>query len=110
MKSSDMNARRLLSFAAAMALLKEYKEEDDHVEITSLLELHMLDETVQQQARLLERKMLSFTNYMNEMNGVGGGAVAGIGVGPQGEPGRDPVFMPMNRRLTGKKKKKNANK
>jgi hypothetical protein len=107
-KSPNTNAKRLLSFAAAMALLREYKEEDDSTEILSLLELHMLDETVQLQARLLERKMLSFRSFMDidEMNGVGGGAVAGIGVGPQGEPGRDPVFMPMNRR---KKKKKNGN-
>ena len=105
MKSNDRNARRLLSFAAAIALLREYKEEDDDLDIAVLLELHMEDETVQQQARLLEKNMLSFKNYMNEMNGVGGGAVAGIGVGPQGEPGRDPMFMPMNRR---KKKKKNA--
>ena len=106
-KSPNTNAKRLLSFAAAMALLREYKEEDDSTELLSLLELHMLDETVQLQARLLERKMLSFRSFMDidEMNGVGGGAVAGIGVGPQGEPGRDPVFMPMNRR---KKKKKNA--
>jgi len=105
-RSSDMNARRLLSFAAAMALLREYEENDDELDISVLLELHMADETVQQQARLLESNVLSLKNYMEEMNGVGGGAVAGIGVGPQGEPGRDPVFMPMNRR---KKKKKNAN-
>ena len=109
-RSSDMNARRLLSFAAAMALLREYEEKDDELDIAVLLELHMEDETVQQQARLLESNVLSLKNYMEEMNGVGGGAVAGIGVGPQGEPGRDPVFMPMNRRLTRKKKKKNANK
>ena len=32
MRSSDRNARRLLSFAAALALLREYKEEDDNVE------------------------------------------------------------------------------
>ena len=104
-RSSDMNARRLLSFAAAMALLREYEETDDELDVAVLLELHMEDETVQQQARLLESNVLSLKNYMEEMNGVGGGAVAGIGVGPQGEPGRDPVFMPMNRR---KKKKKNA--
>ena len=104
-RSSDMNARRLLSFAAAMALLREYEEKDDELDIAVLLELHMEDETVKQQARLLESNVLSLRNYMEEMNGVGGGAVAGIGVGPQGEPGRDPVFMPMNRR---KKKKKNA--
>mgnify|MGYP001289995757 FL=1 len=104
-RSSDMNARRLLSFAAAMALLREYEEKDDELDVGVLLELYMQDETVQQQARLLESNVLSLKNYMEEMNGVGGGAVAGIGVGPQGEPGRDPVFMPMNRR---KKKKKNA--
>ena len=105
-RSSDMNARRLLSFAAAMALLREYEETDDELDVAVLLELHMEDETVQQQARLLESNVLSLKNYMEEMNGVAGGAVAGIGVGPQGETGRDPVSMPMNRR---KKKKKNAN-
>ena len=104
-RSSDMNSRRLLSFAAAMALLREYEEKDDELDVGVLLELYMQDETVQQQARLLESNVLSLKNYMEEMNGVGGGAVAGIGVGPQGEPGRDPVFMPMNSR---KKKKKNA--
>ena len=104
-RSSDMNSRRLLSFAAAMALLREYEEKDDELDVGVLLELYMQDETVQQQARLLESNVLSLKNYMEEMNGVGGGAVAGIGVGPQGEPGRDTVFMPMNRR---KKKKKNA--
>jgi hypothetical protein len=102
-----MNAKRLLSFAAAMALLREYKEEDDDVNISSLLELYMNDETVVQNARLLEGNIVSFKDYyLDEMNGVGGGAVAGIGVGPQGEPGVDPRFMPMIRR---KKKKKDAN-
>jgi len=106
-RSSDQNARRLLSFAAAMALLREYKEEDDDVNISSLLELYMNDETVVQNARLLEGNIVSFKDYyLDEMNGVGGGAVAGIGVGPQGEPGVDPRFMPMIRR---KKKKKDAN-
>lgn len=34
-------------------------------------------------------------------NAVGGGNIAGLGVGPQGEPGRPPQLMPMARR--GKK-------
>jgi hypothetical protein len=50
--------------------------------------------------------VLSFRTYIDEMNGVGGGAVAGIGIGPQGEPGVDPRMMPLARR---KKKKKNGN-
>ena len=49
--------------------------------------------------------MLSFSNFIDEENGVGGGAIAGVGIGPQGEPGVDPRMMPMARR----KKKKNAN-
>ena len=104
-RSSDMNARRLLTFAAAMALLKEYKDDDDELDVAVLLELHMKDEKVQQQARLLESNVLSFKNYIDEENGVGGGAIAGVGIGPQGEPGVDPRLMPMARR---KKKKKNA--
>ena len=103
-RSSDMNARRLLSFAAAMALLREYDENDDDLDVGVLLELYMQDEDVIAQAKLLESNVLSFKNFIDEENGVGGGAIAGLGVGPQGEPGRDPVMMPMVRR----KKKKNG--
>tara|TARA_B100002019_G_C21220534_1_gene574503 strand:+ start:395 stop:913 length:519 start_codon:yes stop_codon:yes gene_type:complete len=104
-RSSDQNSRRLLSFAAAMALLKEYEEHEDDLDVGVLLELYMQDEKVQQQARLLESNVLSFSNFIDEENGVGGGAIAGVGIGPQGEPGVDPRMMPMARR----KKKKNAN-
>ena len=100
-----MQARRLLSFAAAIALLREYKEEDDEVEVGALLELYMKEESVIQNAKLLEHNTLSFRQF-NEMMGVGGGAIAGIGIGPQGEPGVDPRLMPMARRK--KKKKKNG--
>ena len=105
-RSSDRNARRLLTFAAAMALLREYKDDDDDLDVAVLLEHYMEDEKVQQQARLLESNVLSFSNFIDEENGVAGGAIAGIGIGPQGEPGVDPRLMPMARR---KKKKKNAN-
>ena len=40
-------------------------------------------------------------SYVDEENTAGGGAVAGIGVGPQGEPGRPSQLMQMARR--GKK-------
>ena len=94
MRSSDKNARRLLSFVAALALLKEYKEEDDEVTVGALLEIYMQDEEVIQKAKLLEdHDTLSFTDFMmNEevaANAVGGGAIHGIGVGPKGEPGVD---------------------
>lgn len=107
-RSSDRNARRLLTFAAAMAILKEYTE-DDEENVEALLEVYMLDEEVIRQAELLESSnLLSFRNYIDEdaANAVGGGNVAGLGVGAQGEPGRDPRFMPMMRR---KKKKRGRN-
>jgi hypothetical protein len=107
-RSSDRNARRLLTFAAAMAILKEYTE-DDEENVDALLEVYMLDEEVIRQAELLESaNLLSFRNYIDEdaANAVGGGNVAGLGVGAQGEPGRDPRFMPMIRR---KKKKRGGN-
>ena len=106
MKSPNLAGKRLLSFATAMALLREYKEEDDITEVMSLLELYSTDDSVKRQARLLESNVLSFKTYIDEMNGVGGGAVAAIGIGPQGEPGVDPRMMPLARR---KKKKKNGN-
>jgi hypothetical protein len=46
-------------------------------------------------------KALSKVSFVDEENVVGSGAVAGLGVGPQGEPGRPPQLMPMARR--GKK-------
>ena len=101
-KSSDFKGRRLLSFAAALALLKEYKEEDDSLEVGSLLELYSLDENVILHSKLLERNMISFRSLIDE-NSVGGGGIAGIGIGPQGEPGVDPRLMPM---ATRRKKKK----
>lgn len=37
-------------------------------------------------------------SYVDEENVVGGGAIAGLGVGPQGEPGRPKELMPMIKR------------
>jgi len=103
-RSSDSNARRLLTFAAAMAILKEYTE-DDEDNVEALLEVYMQDEDVIEQAKLLENyNLISFRNYREEETGVAN--VAGIGVGDKGEPGVDPRLMPMMRR---KKKKRGRN-
>lgn len=110
LKSSDMNARRLLTFAAAVAILREHGEEaEEHLD---LLELYMADEAVIKEASLLENyNLMTFKSFLTDeaAMSVGAGGVAGIGTGPasQREPGRDPVFMPMVRR---KKKKKDATK
>ena len=112
MKSPDRGAKRLLSLAAAMAILREHNEEDldsmTDKEIESKLALYEMFDDVKQQSTLLEHNLVSFKAFREEVvaNAVGGGGIDGIGVGPKGEPGRDPVMMPMIRR---KKKKNNGN-
>ena len=66
-------------------------------------------EDVEQTARLLEYNLLSFNTFLDEevaANSAGSGSVDGIGVGDEGEPGKDALIMPMIRR---KKKKKYGN-
>jgi hypothetical protein len=49
-------------------------------------------------ARRTRTKKLAAVAEDAPVNNVGGGHVAGLGVGPQGEPGRNPMHMPMFRR------------
>ena len=110
MKSPDRNAKRLLTVAAALSILREHKEsvleEYTEQDIEALLDLYETDEGVQRESQLLEHNTLSFRVFQEEVaaNAVGGGNIDGIGVGDKGEPGRDPVMMPMVRR----RKKKNG--
>lgn len=86
----DYMGKRLLSFAAAMAMLREYKDDDDDLTVATLLELYMEDPMVIQNAKLLENNVLSFKDYFTEevaANAVSGGGIDGIGIGPKGEPG-----------------------
>jgi len=112
MKSPDRNAKRLLTVAAALSILRENKELDNLTDEDLEIQLDLFEnfEEVQRQAKLLEHNVLSFKSFNEEM-GVAGGAIAGLGVDNpskpnQAEPGRDPVMMPMIRR---KKKKKDGN-
>ena len=77
-------------------MLREYKEEDDEVTVGALMETYMEDEDVQRHARLLEDwEVLNFREFIMDeevaANAVGGGGVDGIGVGPKGEPGVNPL-------------------
>ena len=88
--SPSYQAKRLLSFASALALMREYEETDTREEVLALFELYMNDEQVQQNAKLLEHNLISFRDYYTEevaANAVGHGAVDAIGIGPKGEPG-----------------------
>lgn len=108
MKSPDRNAKRLLTLAAALSILKENKNEDlDALDVDALLEMYSSFEDVEQKAKLLEHNLISFNTFLEEeiaANAVGGGNVDGIGVGPEGEPGKKAVMTPMFRRKKKKKK------
>jgi len=108
-KSPDRNAKRLLTVAAALSILRENEDvlSLSEEEFDSQLALFEGFDQVKTQASLLELDMLSFKTYSEEVaaNAVGGGGIDGIGIGPKGEPGRDPVMMPMVRRRKKKKKK-----
>ena len=90
--------KRFLSFAAALALVRENvyngDVEDDMLE--EMLLVTMEEDSVKEEAVLLESNgFVSFKSFINEDGAVGGmianvagaGKVAGLGVGPQGEPG-----------------------
>ena len=85
---------RLGSYAAALWLIKEGKDYDD-----SLLT-----------EELIENKLQPYMNYVREnvdmeedapANSAGGGAIAGIGVGTDGEPGFTPAQMKKHKKKTG---------
>ena len=117
MKSNDRTAKRLLTFAAAIALLREQEDFDsmDDDEFEFLLDIYSQDESVINEAKILESGKIPFRYFMmgeeiaNVAGPMGGGAIAGIGTGPQGEPGRNPSLMPLQRRTKKKKKQANVN-
>lgn len=75
---------RLASYAAALYLIKEYKEDMNENDVSILVENSVKEEIA---------------------NAVGGGHIAGIGVGPNGEPG---VTKKKQKEYTDKNKKKAA--
>ena len=70
--------KNFLTFAAAVALVKEGVEYDDDI-LEELFYMAHEDPEAIALAEELENKTLSFKQFVEEM-GVGGGAVAGIGI------------------------------
>jgi hypothetical protein len=73
-----MENKNFLSFAAAVALVKEDVEYDDDI-LEELFYMAHEDPEAIELAEELEGKTLSFKQFVEEM-GVGGGGVAGIGI------------------------------
>lgn len=109
-KSQDKAGRKLLTYAAALAILREndvslLKLSDDEFKIK--LDLYTMFEDVKLEANLLEHNVVSFKSFREDVAmSVGAGGIHGIGVGPKGEPGVDPRLMPMIRRKNRKKQQK----
>ena len=85
--------KQFLSFAAAVALVRENVEYDEDI-LEELFYMNMEDpEIIKESQRLEEGNMLSFKDYVTEEGmGVAGGAIAGIGINNpnipnQAEPG-----------------------
>lgn len=99
-----VESKNFLSFAAAVALVKEGVEYDEDI-LEELFYMAHEDSDAKQLAEELENRTLSFSQFVEEM-GVGGGAVAGIGINNpnipnQAEPGVSKVAQ------ANYKKKKN---
>lgn len=87
---------RLASFAAALLLLREQNLDPDDTEyLAECLDHYMV-----------EAKQL-LTEDMSVTNVVGGGKIAGVGVGPQGDP---PVMTALQRKRKRKKNDADDNK
>lgn len=91
------------TYSAALWLIKEHNMSYKETELID--EATIEKELVENMATISEEMDINslFEDYINEdapINNAGGGAIAGIGVGPDGEPG-------MGRRIVNKYKKKN---
>lgn len=110
---------RIASYAAALWLIKEWNHfspdslltedvSDDHIldSIDSFISHYShytgLVENVNQKSDLDERFSARFAEEVPAMN-VGSGAIAGLGVGPDGEPGLTPRQMRRHRSRSTRK-------
>ena len=82
---------RIASYAAALWLIKEEQRMLDAGLLNEDYELDDIEIETRLQAFLDEYGEIIAEANKNEMTGVGSGAIAGLGVGPQGEPGLTPA-------------------
>jgi hypothetical protein len=83
---------RLASYAAALYLIREWK----HFSDSSILTEDISDQTIEESIEVFYDRYVNYINLHEIVNqkiyetptvNVGSGAIAGLGVGPQGEPG-----------------------
>jgi len=98
--------KQFLSFATAVALVREGVEYDEEI-LEELFYMTQEREDVKQLAEELEteNKMLSFSQFIEEM-GVGGGGVAGIGIPHPTKPNQAEPGITKGQQARYKKKNK----
>lgn len=97
---------RIASYAAALWLIREW----NHFSSDSLLTESTSDEQIEESVTMFFSVITDYINETNTVNkkmhefqenvptmNVGSGAIAGLGVGPQGEPGLTPTQMKRHR-------------
>jgi len=92
--------KKLLSFAAALSLIKEHYEKNNEPLDLEFQYVKRMRTDLTEEIDLVNRYtkgqyMKTFKQYSEELagNAVGRGAIAGIGVGAEGEPGLTPAQM-----------------
>lgn len=80
---------RLASYAAALWLIKEQKNLEDNQMLSESINDYLVEEFMEaaESRFMLEWADIEEAAKKEEENTVGGGAIAGLGVGAQGEPG-----------------------
>lgn len=103
--------KKILSFAAALSLIKEHYENNNEPFDLEFQYVKRMRTDLMEELDLVNRYtkgkyMKTFRQYNEELagNAVGRGAIAGIGVGAEGEPGLTPKQMAKYK----KKNQKNA--
>lgn len=99
-----VESKNFLSFAAAVALVKEGVEYDEDILEELFYMAHQEPDAIAL-AEELENKTLSFRQFVEEM-GVGGGAVAGIGIPHPTIPNQAEPGVSKKAQKNYKKKKK----
>jgi hypothetical protein len=99
-----VESKNFLSFAAAVALVKEGVEYDEDILEELFFMAHQEPDAIAL-AEELENRTLSFRQFVEEM-GVGGGAVAGIGINNPNIPNQAEPGVSKKAQANYKKKKK----
>jgi hypothetical protein len=100
---------RIASYAAALYLIKEW----NHFSSSSMLTEDISDRTIEESIEVFYDRYVNYINLQEVVNkkiyeeaptmNVGSGAIAGIGVGPNGEPG-----LTLSQMIRYKKKNKKS--